>query len=86
MNSYLSVNLNNTFVHLVNALEVFHKQALNELEQLKPRIEQNARGYSPKFKLNRIGDNNKEDKRQIAKPVEILIDKLLQQNCFDEEG
>ena len=43
--------------------------------------------FLPQPKLEKIGDYAaKSEKRQVAKPVEILIDKLLQQKCFEEEG
>ena len=66
---------------------MFHKQALCKLAELKPKIEENRRIHAPRFKLEKIGDfAAKGEKRQVAKPVEILIDKLLEQKCFEEEG
>ena len=66
---------------------MFHKQALCKLAELKPKIEENRRIHAPRFKLDKIGDfTTKGERRQVAKPVEILIDKLLQQRCFEEEG
>ena len=82
-----SHGLNTTLVDLVNRLEMFHKQALCKLAELKPKIEENRRIHAPRFKLDKIGDfTTKGERRQVAKPVEILIDKLLQQRCFEEEG
>ena len=66
---------------------MFHKQALCKLGELKPKIEENNRIYAPRFRLQKIGDYAaKSEKRQVAKPVEILVEKLLQQKCFEEEG
>ena len=46
-----SHGLNTTLVDLVNRLEMFHKQALCKLAELKPKIDENRRQYAPRFKL-----------------------------------
>ena len=82
----------NSIIHMVNTLMIYHKNALYELEGLKPIIDQSNQKFESKFgnfsSIEHIRENNQASYQtmKVAKPVEILVEEMINNNALMEEG
>ena len=77
-------------IEMTENMKIFHKQAAALLDDLQPSINKNYLEYAPRFTPMSLALSESPDhvseKTSLALPVEITIDLMLQNDCFNEEG
>ena len=71
-------------------MKTFHEQAANSLKNLLPKIDKNYYDYAPRFNPMSLAKPESpklvSTETSLALPVEITIDLMLKNDCFNEEG